>query len=226
MDRPILELTTERLIIQVPPVSAARRVLEYCVRNRSHLGPWEPPRPTEYYSLPFWRRQISGSRDEFEVGASMRTVFMERDPLAPDGGRGGPVVGIINVSQIVRGAFQAAIVGYSLDGGFQGHGYMTEALEAVIEYGFEELDLHRLMANFRPENGRSGAVLERLGFAEEGYAKEYLFIDGAWRDHVLTSLVRGAWEGRRASEADSRALRRRELAGQDASARPSRRAVK
>ena len=190
MDRPILELTTERLIIQVPPLSAARRVLEYCVKNRLHLGPWEPPRPTEYYSLLFWQNQVAAARDEFEGGASMRTVFMARDPDSPDGGRSGPILGIINVSQIVRGAFQAAIVGYSLDGEIQGHGLMTEALGAVIDYGFEGLELHRLMANYRPENVRSGAVLERLGFTKEGYAKEYLFIDGAWRDHVLTSIRR------------------------------------
>lgn len=204
VERPILELTTRRLIVQVPPVSSARRVLEYCVRNRAHLGPWEPPRPNEYYSLPFWRRQIAGSRDEFEAGASMRTVFMERDPDAADGGRGGRVVGIINVSQIVRGAFQAAIIGYSLDGESQGRGLMTEALEAVIDYGFNGLELHRVMANYRPENTRSGAVLERLGFAKEGYAKDYLFIDGAWRDHVLTSLVRSAWDASVAAKAETK----------------------
>lgn len=141
----------------------------------------------------------------------MRTVFMKRDAEAVDGGRGGPIVGIINVSQIVRGAFQAAVIGYSLDGGAQGSGLMTEALEAVIDYGFDGLELHRLMANYRPENTRSAAVLERLGFVKEGYAKEYLFIDGAWRDHVLTALVR--------SDRDAAVAARAELRG-EASAAP------
>ena len=67
---------------------------------------------------------------------------------------------------------------------------MGEALGALIEYAFTELELHRLMANYRPENERSAAVLARLGFEREGFARDYLYIDGAWRDHVLTALVR------------------------------------
>ena len=83
MERPRLELTTSRLFVQVPAVSAAPRILDYCLRNRAHLEPWEPPRPSEYYSLSFWRRQIAGARDEFENGHSLRTILVERDPAAP-----------------------------------------------------------------------------------------------------------------------------------------------
>ena len=54
---------------------------------------------------------------------------------------------------------------------------------------FAAMRLHRIMANFRPENERSRRLLQRLGFVEEGFARAYLFIDGAWRDHVLTSLT-------------------------------------
>jgi [ribosomal protein S5]-alanine N-acetyltransferase len=182
MERPLLELETERLFLQVPPVGAAARLVDYCVRNRMHLGPWEPTRTAEYYTLPFWRNQILGAREEFLGGLSVRTVLIERDPRARDGGRSSPVVGAINLTQIVRGD--------SLDQNAQGRGLMTEALAALVTYAFEELDLHRLMANYRPENARSAAVLERLGFAREGFAKGYLYIDGAWRDHVLTALVR------------------------------------
>jgi ribosomal-protein-alanine N-acetyltransferase len=58
---------------------------------------------------------------------------------------------------------------------------------------FERMRVHRIMANFRPENERSRRLLQRLGFVEEGFARDYLFIDGAWRDHVLTSLVNPAF---------------------------------
>ena len=64
------------------------------------------------------------------------------------------------------------------------------SLLALVIYAFEELQLHRLMANYQPENVRSGRVLERLGFVREGFAQAYLHIDGTWRDHVLTALVR------------------------------------
>ena len=200
MERPALELATSRLFVQVPPATAARRVLEYCLRNRGHLEPWEPPRPTEYFTVPFWRRQLAGSRDEFEERQSVRTILVERDRSAADGGRSGPVIGVVNISQILRGAFQASVIGYSLDASSQGRGLMGEAIAAVLRYTFEELDLNRVMANYRPENRRSAAVLERLGFEREGFAKEYLYIDGAWRDHVLTSLTRSAWIRRHEDE--------------------------
>lgn len=189
---PALEIATERLLIQVPGVSAGPRVAEYCRRNRDHLARWEPPRPDEYYTSRFWGKQIAASRAEFEQGNSVRTVLVGREPTAKDQGRSGRVIGVMNLSQIVRGGFQAGIVGYSLDAEEQGRGLMCEGLLALIEYAFLDLGLHRVMANYRPENERSARVLERLGFEREGYAKEYLYIDGAWRDHVLTSLVRPA----------------------------------
>ena len=76
----------------------------------------------------------------------------------------------------------------------QGNGYMHEALQATNAYVFKELNMHRVMANFMPHNTRSNAVLRRLGFTIEGYARDYLFVNGAWRDHVLTSLTNPDWK--------------------------------
>lgn len=190
VERTSLELVTPRLFIQVPHPSAAQRVLDYCVRNRAHLESWEPIRPEDYYTREFWARQIGGARDEYLNGRSVRTVLVRRDPDARDGGRTGPVIGVVNLSQVVRGAFQAAQLGYSLDQAEEGHGLMTEALRALVDHAFGAMGLHRIMAAYRPENARSASVLERLGFEKEGFAKDYLYIDGDWRDHILTALVR------------------------------------
>src|SRR5436309_3552164 len=84
-----------------------------------------------------------------------------RVPGAP--GTTDELIGRANLNEIVRGVFQAAYLGYSLAEHAQGHGYMTEALRAVIDFAFGELNLHRLMANYIPENLRSAAVLKRLG---------------------------------------------------------------
>jgi ribosomal-protein-alanine N-acetyltransferase len=62
-------------------------------------------------------------------------------------------------------------------------------VNAVVGFAFETLRLHRVMANYQPINERSGKLLRRLGFVTEGYARDYLFINGAWRDHVLTALT-------------------------------------
>ena len=101
-----------------------------------------------------------------------------------------PIIGVANLSNIVRGAFQAAHLGYSIDARHEGQGYMHEALEGLIEYVFEDLGLHRIMANYQPTNTSSARLLERLGFVKEGHARQYLRIAGEWQDHVLTSLIR------------------------------------
>lgn len=69
---------------------------------------------------------------------------------------------------------------------------MSKLCLAAIKYAFHELDLNRIMANYMPSNERSGILLRKLGFSEEGLAKKYLKINGRWEDHVLTSLVNPA----------------------------------
>jgi ribosomal-protein-alanine N-acetyltransferase len=71
---------------------------------------------------------------------------------------------------------------------------MREALQATIEYVFDVMRLHRVQANYVPENRRSAALLEHLGFVREGLARDYLFINGAWRDHVLTARLNPAFD--------------------------------
>ncbi len=200
----MLQLLTERLVVEVPGVSASEHMADYCRRNRGHLGPWEPARPLDYYSRSFWVRQLRAALDEFHAGQSVRTVLRLRQPGAAHGDLGGErIIGVANLSQVVRGAFQSAVIGYSLDEELVGQGLMREALERILRYAFEDLQLHRVMAAYRPENDRSAAVLERLGFEKEGFARDYLFIDGAWRDHVLTSLIRPAPDEARPSDAAS-----------------------
>jgi [ribosomal protein S5]-alanine N-acetyltransferase len=90
------------------------------------------------------------------------------------------------------------MLGYSIDAAHEGRGLMREALDAVLTDAFgPRVGLHRVQANVRPENTRSLALLERLGFEREGLAREYLFIDGAWRDHVMTALRAPGWPATR-----------------------------
>jgi ribosomal-protein-alanine N-acetyltransferase len=80
------------------------------------------------------------------------------------------------------------MLGYSIDAELEGRGLMREALAAAIAEVFSPtVNLHRIQANVRPENARSLTLLDALGFVREGLAREYLFIDGAWRDHVMTA---------------------------------------
>ena len=148
-----------------------------------HLDRWSPPATHAFFSEDFWRDRLAVAVEEFHAGRAARFVLQLPGPES------GPVVGTCNYTNIVRGPFLACHLGYQIARAHEGHGLMAEALRATNAFVFRELRLHRIMANYRPENERSGRLLERLGFVREGVAKDYLFIDGAWRDHVLTSLT-------------------------------------
>jgi len=170
----------------VPERGDAPRLLAYNERNRSHLRPFSPPEPKGTCELEFWRTFAARLQRDFLAGVSVPfRIALRDDPT-------GPFIGGATLSQIFGGPFSACYLGYHLDFERVGQGIMTEALSAVIAHAFEVRRLHRLMANYVPHNARSARVLARLGFSIEGYAREYLFIDGAWRDHVLTSLTNRA----------------------------------
>jgi ribosomal-protein-alanine N-acetyltransferase len=105
---------------------------------------------------------------------------------------GDELVGLINLWNIRRGVVQAAIIGYSVDAAHEGRGYATEAARAVVTYAFETLALHRLETSYQPTNERSGHVLRNLGFVVEGYARDYLYLNGAWRDAILAARTNPA----------------------------------
>jgi ribosomal-protein-alanine N-acetyltransferase len=148
-----------------------------------HLDRWSPPATSAFFTEAFWRERLAIAVEEFNAGRAARFVLQ----LA--GAQSAEVVGTCNYTNIVRGPFLACHLGYQIARAHEGQGLMSEALRATNGFVFRELRLHRIMANYRPENTRSGKLLERLGFMREGLAKDYLFIDGAWRDHVLTALV-------------------------------------
>jgi [ribosomal protein S5]-alanine N-acetyltransferase len=151
------------------------------------MAPWEPPRPPDFHTAEFWRIQVGRHRRAYESGSAvMLFLFAKEEPSE--------VIGQISFTSIVRGPADMCMLGYALAEQAQGNGYMHEALGASIAFVFTQLNLHRVMANFMPHNARSNAVLRRLGFTVEGYARDYLFVNGAWRDHVLTSLTNNAWK--------------------------------
>jgi [ribosomal protein S5]-alanine N-acetyltransferase len=108
--------------------------------------------------------------------------------IARDAASGG-VVGLVNLNQIVRFAFQSAYLGYFGMAAFAGSGLMTEAVRQAIGYAFDEVGLHRLEANIQPDNVRSIALVRRLGFRLEGLSPRYLLIGGAWRDHERWAIL-------------------------------------
>jgi len=185
----IATLQTARLRLLPVNESQAAGAAAFYQRNAAHLAPWDPPSPPDFATEAFQRVRLAKAAADVAAGALLRWWLQ---PLQ-DSSR---LVGSIGLSQIARGPFQNAMMGYAIDAEFQGQGLMHEALQAAIDHAFSPaVHLHRIQANVRPENSRSVALLQRLGFEDEGLAREYLYIDGAWRDHRLFALRNAAFTG-------------------------------
>jgi ribosomal-protein-alanine N-acetyltransferase len=178
------ELHTPRLVVRLARPGMQAGLARFLADNfEGHLDRWSPPATSAFFTEAFWRERLAIAVEEYHAGRAARFVLQLQGPESNS------IVGTCTYTNIVRGPFLACHLGYQIARSHEGRGLMAEALRATNEFAFRELRLHRIMANYRPENERSGKLLERLGFIREGVAKDYLFIDGAWRDHVLTALV-------------------------------------
>src|SRR5207244_12380359 len=135
-----------------------------------------------------WRRRARAARPAFRAVTAVRMIIA----LLAEPRR---VIGNLPLTQIFRGPAHHCVMGYSLAEDAQGNGYMLEAVEGAVGYAFDELRLHRVSASYMPHNRRSAAVLRRAGFTVEGYARDYLRIDGQWEGHILTAIVNPGWSG-------------------------------
>jgi len=180
-------LTTPRLVLRASDPALADAVATFYRRNRNAHARWNPPLPDAMFSVEGQRERLTEAAAAAAAGTQIGWWLFAAD--AP-----GLALGQIHFTQIVRRVFCNAMLGYAIDAAHEGRGLMREALQAALDDAFgPRVRLHRVQANVRPENERSLALLQRLGFAQEGLAREYLFIDGAWRDHLMTARRNPAW---------------------------------
>jgi [ribosomal protein S5]-alanine N-acetyltransferase len=103
------------------------------------------------------------------------------------------IVGFFNLSQITRGPFQNAYLGYAVGKTYSRSGYMRAGIELVLRHAFLNLRLHRIEANIQPGNTASIALATGAGFRREGYSPRYLKIGGRWRDHERYAILAEEW---------------------------------
>lgn len=149
---------------------------EFCslVRASADLhSPW--------LQLPATAQEFHGWMRRFDDGFNRGFVIRVRET--------GAAAGMVNINSVVRGRYQGASLGYAAFAPSAGRGYMAEGLTSALRHAFDELRLHRLEANIQPANKASLALVQRLGFRYEGLSPDYLYIDGAWRDHERWSIT-------------------------------------
>jgi [ribosomal protein S5]-alanine N-acetyltransferase len=166
-----------RVVLRTPTAADEEQFLTRMRASRGFHRPWlYPPLTAEAY-----RAYIDRLADGRKVGY----LACRRED--------GAITGWLNVSEIVRGGFQSAFLGYGGVAGFAGQGYMTEALQLVLRDVFVRLRLHRLEANIQPGNAASIALAARCGFEREGFSSRYLKVGGRWRDHEPWAIRSETW---------------------------------
>jgi ribosomal-protein-alanine N-acetyltransferase len=163
--------------LESPAGQHERELLAAVRRSRRLHADWVAPPATPAAYRRYLRRLASPSQAGFLV--------RRRDS--------GALVGVVNVSEIVRGNFRSAYLGYYAFLPEAGRGLMTEGLARVVSHAFGRLGLHRLEANIQPQNRASRRLVRRLGFRREGWSPRYLRIAGAWRDHERWAILRDEW---------------------------------
>lgn len=149
-------------------------------RNRAHLAPWEPLRDETYFSAR--QQDLLVARTLQDVAAGRSAAYV----LVAESGR---IAGRVNLSDIVRGVFLSAHLGYWIDQSFAGRGHMRRAVAEVCALGRDRIGLHRIQAATMLGNTASQRVLTANGFTPIGTAERYLRIAGEWQDHLLFQRI-------------------------------------
>ncbi len=160
--------------------------------SRGFLQPWEPTWPADDLSRMAFRRRLNAYARDREAGAAYAFFVIRSEDEALTGG--------ITLSNVRRGVAQMGSVGYWCGRPYTRQGHTLEAVRALSDFAFRTLGLHRLEAACIPDNAASRSLLAKAGFAEEGFARAYLKINGAWRDHVLFGMVSPLQGAERADE--------------------------
>ena len=178
-----LRLQRDRVYLRYPVQRDWRHWSALRADSQAFLAPWEPTWAHDALSQGAFRRRLKMYRAEMRQGVTHSFLIFRTADEALLGG--------VTLSNLRRGVAQTATLGYWIGAPHARHGYATEALGAVVEYAFQRLGLHRVEAACLPSNEASRRLLLKCGFQEEGYAREYLRINGSWQDHQLFAILRG-----------------------------------
>jgi len=174
---PLPTIAGEGVVLRTPQVTDYSEWVALREASRDFLTPWEPTWPADDLSRTAFRRRIRRYAEDLrtDLGCAFLILRSSDDAL----------VGGLTIANIRRGVAQAGSLGYWMSKPHARQGYMTAAVRAVIPFAFSTLRLHRLEAACIPTNNGSIKLLEKTGFVREGYARDYLCINGIWQDHLL-----------------------------------------
>jgi ribosomal-protein-alanine N-acetyltransferase len=182
---PPFRLAGKRAELRAPDRNDWQQWAELRSASRAFLAPWEPTWSDDALSRAAFKRRLGRYALEWHSDQGYTFLLFRLEDSA--------LVGGISLTNVRRGVAESCSIGYWIGQRFARMGFMTEGLELSLKFAFERLRLHRIEAACLPHNGPSRGLLLKTGFREEGYAREYLCIDGKWQDHVLFGLLASEW---------------------------------
>jgi ribosomal-protein-alanine N-acetyltransferase len=175
-------LDGEGVTLRLPQMADFEEWAELRAVSRAFLIPWEPTWPADDLTRSAFRRRLKRYAEDWRTDQSYAFFAFRRSDNA--------LVGGLTLASIRRGVAQAGSIGYWMGLPHVRNGHMTAAVKAVLPFSFGTLRLHRVEAACIPTNTPSIRLLERCGFAREGYARRYLCINGIWQDHLLFARLK------------------------------------
>jgi ribosomal-protein-alanine N-acetyltransferase len=179
---------TERLYLRAPAQTDYRQWSELRHASKEFLTPWEPTWSPDHLSRKSFSNRVYWSQKNINGGTAIPLFMFRRED--------DKFVGAITLDNIRHGPAQTGTMGYWIGQPYARHGYMTEALLAMVHYAFSTMDISRVESACLPENVASRGVLEKCGYKYEGVAQAYIQINGRWRTHVLYAALRADRRGR------------------------------
>ena len=174
--------------LRPPQAGDWRAWAEVRASSRTYLKPWEPAWSASALTRTAYRHRLRIQARERRDNVGHRFFIFRRADDA--------LVGGVNLSNIQRGVAMSCSIGYWIGKAYARQGLMSDAVEALLPFVFDTIALHRLEAACLPSNVASEALLRKLGFRQEGFARAYLRIDGAWRDHMLFAMLASEYRNR------------------------------
>ena len=181
---PLPSVDGDGILLRMPQTTDFEEWSALREASRDFLTPWEPTWPDDDLTRGAFRRRIKRYAEDLRTDQGYAFLITRTTD--------GALVGGLTLANIRRGVAQAGSLGYWVGLPFVRQGYMTAAVRAVIPFAFASLRLHRVEAACIPSNTGSVKLLEKIGFVREGYAREYLCINGTWQDHLLYARLKDA----------------------------------
>jgi len=171
--------------------SDAREQLGLRLANRDHTGPWDPLRDESFYTEAGQRLELDLDQRSWAAGNAYAFAVLDIE------GRD-RIIGRVALSNVVRGPWQNATLGYWIDKDSVGQGHASRAVRLALAYAFDHVGLHRVQPAIIPRNAASKRVAQKVGFRHEGRALRYLKINGVWEDHDIYALTSEDWQAMQA----------------------------